>query len=86
MEDQAALPTLGSTELDYVLRNQASMSRVKTSCTAFDAILKDGVESGRITCISGDRGTGKTTVRPNSFRCCLLTHLDCLTVDCVSRC
>jgi RecA/RadA recombinase len=62
-ENQAILPMLGSVELEYVLRSQSSIKRVKTSCPTFDTILNHGVESGKITCISGDRGTGKTTVR-----------------------
>ena len=64
MTESAALPVLASTELDYQLRKCATRKRVKSGCSVIDDVLKGGLDSGRITCISGDRALGKTTVGP----------------------
>jgi predicted ATP-dependent serine protease len=58
-----AIPVLASAELDLQLRRKAAQKRTKSSCSVLDDVLVEGVDSGIITCISGDRGLGKTTVR-----------------------
>jgi predicted ATP-dependent serine protease len=60
----AAVPILASVDLEQRLNRQPSShsQRTGTCCSAIDEALHGGIESGRITCISGDKGTGKTTV------------------------
>jgi len=63
MANDAAFPVvLASDELDEALRRRKEQRRTKASCFVLDDMLKGGIESGRITCISGDRASGKTTV------------------------
>jgi RecA/RadA recombinase len=59
----AANPIQASIELEHALRQNAIRRRVKSSCAVLDDMLKGGLDSGRICCISGDKNTGKTTVR-----------------------
>jgi predicted ATP-dependent serine protease len=63
MAGAAVIPVLASADLDLQLRRKAARKRTKSSCSVLDDVLMGGVDSGRITCISGDRGLGKTTVR-----------------------
>jgi predicted ATP-dependent serine protease len=63
MAGLAAMPIAASAELDVQLRRNAARKRTKSLCPVLDEVLKGGLDSGRITCISGDRGFGKTTVR-----------------------
>jgi predicted ATP-dependent serine protease len=60
-----AFPVLGSILLQ--LTNDRSLSRkrkrVGVSFDPMDSALKGGVDYGRISCISGDKSQGKTTVR-----------------------
>ncbi|RDI84779.1 Alpha-glucosidase [Venturia inaequalis] len=68
-----ALPILGSTLLN--LANEKSQSRkrkrVGASFDPIDTALKGGLDYGRISCISGDKSQGKTTIAIH----CLITHL-----------
>jgi hypothetical protein len=59
----AAIPILAYAELDRLNRQPPLHSqRTGSYCSSIDEALHGGIESGRITCISGDKGTGKTTV------------------------
>jgi RecA/RadA recombinase len=64
--DTPAEANLASTLLG-VLNDDPSKSqkrkRLSTSCSVIDGALRGGIEHGRVTCISGEKGTGKTTVR-----------------------
>jgi RecA/RadA recombinase len=62
MAEITAIPVLASAELDYQLRKNATRIRIKSGCSTIDDALKGGLDSGRITCISGDKALGKTTV------------------------
>ena len=86
MTESAALPVLASTELDYQLRKDATRKRIKSGCSAIDNVLKGGLDSGRIACISGDKALGKTTVCPMMHEsACNGTGLilsDCAAISC----
>lgn len=58
----AARSIQASSELEHLLRQNTTRQRVKSSCTVLDDMLKGGLDSGRICCMSGDKSTGKTTV------------------------
>lgn len=60
--DLGDAPSLASAELEIALERNAKRTRTGTSCTVIDEALRGGVDSGIVTCISGDRGLGKSTV------------------------
>jgi len=48
-----------------IVNDQGRLRRRKclaTACSPIDDALRGGIDYGRITCISGEKGTGKTTV------------------------
>src|ERR1700712_4398219 len=55
-------PILGSTLLQIANEKNRKRKRVGTSFDSIDSALKGGVDYGQISCISGDKGMGKTTV------------------------
>jgi predicted ATP-dependent serine protease len=59
-----AEPLLASTL--YAILDEARTSnkrkRVGTACSPIDDALRGGIDNGRVTCISGEKGSGKTTV------------------------
>jgi hypothetical protein len=72
-----APPVLAST-LYAILNNPCKSrkrKRVGTACSPIDDALRGGVDYGHITCISGEKGTGKTTVGDLRYR---LVHLNVL--------
>jgi hypothetical protein len=68
------LPILGSTLLQLINDKAQSGKRkqVGTSFDLIDSALRGGVDYGRISCISGDKGMGKTTV---GFSCALNSQI-----------
>lgn len=63
----AVLPILASNELAAHIKRQQQKKRYTTTCIAIDEAFNGGIESGAMTCISGDRVTGKSTVTIPSF-------------------
>jgi hypothetical protein len=59
----AAVPVLASAELGTLLERNRKRKRTETTCSSIDNCLHGGIESGYLTCISGDKETGKSTVR-----------------------
>jgi hypothetical protein len=59
----AAGPVLASAELGYHELLERTKLRVPSSCTAIDDVLYGGVDSGTISCISGNRDPMKSQVR-----------------------
>jgi RecA/RadA recombinase len=59
-----AEPILASTLLSVVnsLSKFKKGNRLKTACSPIDDALCGGIDYGHITLISGEKGTGKTTV------------------------
>lgn len=57
-----AQATLASTLYETDLRGQEVDRRLKTGFKDIDETLRGGFDFGRVCCISGDEGTGKTTV------------------------
>ncbi|KAF2433109.1 P-loop containing nucleoside triphosphate hydrolase protein [Tothia fuscella] len=43
-------------------KNTKKKKLLSTTCTPFDDALRGGFDYGRISCISGERGSGKTTI------------------------
>jgi predicted ATP-dependent serine protease len=74
-------PVLGSTLLRIVDEKSQSRKRkrVGMSFDAIDSALQGGVDYGAISCISGDKSQGKTTVW---FLCSNSIHLACLAAFC----
>jgi hypothetical protein len=63
-----AQPILASTLFRVSKNRQADNTEqyAESSCADINGLLRGGVWRGRITCISGERGTGKTLVGPPS--------------------
>ncbi|QDS73877.1 hypothetical protein FKW77_006976 [Venturia effusa] len=68
-----ALPILGSTifKISSEKTQNAKRKRVGASFDPIDIALKGGLDYGQISCISGDKSQGKTTIAIH----CLITHL-----------
>lgn len=81
-----ALPILGSTLLklsNEKCQNQ-NRKRVGASFDPIDAALKGGLDYGRISCISGDKSQGKTTVGVSQLfvlQICLMILLPTSTLN-----
>jgi predicted ATP-dependent serine protease len=58
----AAIPSLASDELSIQLQRRQKKQTTGTRCNVIDEALPGGIESGQLTCISGDRETGKSIV------------------------
>jgi predicted ATP-dependent serine protease len=58
----AAISVLASDEISIQLQRKQNRQTIGTRCNAIDEALRGGIESGQLTCISGDRETGKSTV------------------------
>lgn len=43
-------------------RTRLAKVRLKTTCSPIDDALRGGIDYGRVSCISGEKGTGKSTV------------------------
>ncbi|KAF2665051.1 P-loop containing nucleoside triphosphate hydrolase protein [Microthyrium microscopicum] len=60
--DGPAPPVLAINELPIALARTRSLTRTPTGCIPIDEILHGGVESGRIVCLSGATGVGKSAL------------------------